>query len=238
MLTWSETFDAPAGPPDPSKWTCCVNQEGGGNQELEYYVPEAVACSPEGLVITASRDNGTYAAWNGPSQFLSGKVWTKGKFEFRYGHLDVVASLPTGVGAWPAIWLLGANLDEFTWPLCGELDITEYFGRNGQATVVAGSLHTPADKPTCNYTVPGESLTAFHTYSLDWLPTSLTWSVDGEAYQTILKKNVTDWVFDLPMFLILNLAIGGTMGGTPPATGGLPYQMVVKSVNLYNSEVS
>ncbi len=202
-------------------------------------MPEAVSCSPAGLVITASRDSGTYAAWNGPSQCLSGKVWTKGKFEFRYGHLDVEASLPAGLpGAWPAIWLLGANLDENTWPGCGEIDVMENFGLNAQPTVIAGSLHTPSDNPTCNYTVPGTPLTELHTYSLDWRPTSLEWSVDGCVYQTILKKNVTSWVFDLPMFLILNLAIGGTMGGTPPATGGLPYQMVVKSVELYDAEVS
>ena len=238
MLTFSDTFNAPGGPPDPSKWTCCINQEGGGNQELQYYVPEAVSCSPAGLVITASRDNGSYAGWNGPSQYLSGKCWTKGLLECRYGHLDVVASLPTGPGAWPAIWLLGANLDENTWPGCGELDVMEYFGLNNQPSVVAGSLHTPADNPTCNYTVPGTPLTQFHTYSLDWRPTSLAWSVDGKVYQTILKKNVSNWVFDLPMFLILNLAIGGSMGGNPPATGGLPYEMVVKSVNLYNAEVS
>ena len=128
-------------------------------------------------------------------------------------------------------------MPEATWPLCGEIDILEYFGRNNQPTSIAGSMHTPADNPTCNYTVPGAPLTAFHTYSLDWRPTSLTWSVDGKAYQTILKKNVNQWLFDLPMFLILNLAIGGTMGGNPPAVGGLPYQMVVKSVELYDAEV-
>jgi len=238
-LTWSDTFNAPSGPPDPAKWTCCSNQEGGGNQELQYYTPEAVSCSPAGLVITASRDpNGTYAAWNGPSAFLSGKVQTKGKFEWRYGHLDVVASIPAGQpGVWPAIWMLGANIDEDTWPACGELDVMEFFAANAQPTVMAGSLHTPKDNPTCNYTVPGAPLTGLHTYSLDWRPTSFTWLVDGKPFQQILKQNVQDWVFDLPMFLILNLAIGGTMGGAPPATGGLPYQMIVKSVALYNAEV-
>ena len=237
MLTWSETFNAPSGPPDPSKWTACTNQEGGGNQELQYYVPEAVSCSPAGLVITASRDNGTYAGWNGPSQYLSGKVWTEGKFAFRYGHLDVVASLPASLGSWPGIWLLGADMPANTWPRCGEIDIMEYFGKNGQPSVVAGSMHTPADNTTANYTVPGAPLTSPHTYSLDWLPTSLTWSVDGHAYQQILRKDINNWLFDRPMFLILNLAIGGTMGGHPPATGGLPYRMVVQSVNLYNAEV-
>jgi beta-glucanase (GH16 family) len=239
MLAFSDTFAAPGGPPDPSKWACCINQEGGGNQELQYYVPEAVSCSPAGLVITASRDNGSYAAQYGPSQFLSGKVWTKGLLEFRYGRLDVTASIPAGQpGAWPAIWLLGANLDENTWPGCGEIDIMESFGVNAQPAVIAGSMHTPADNPTCSYTVPGAPLTSMHTYSLDWRPTSLTWSADGKPYQQVLRKDCRDWVFDLPVFLILNLAVGGTMGGAVPPAAPLPYQMIVRSVALYNAEIS
>ena len=143
--------------------------------------------------------------------------------------------------------MLGANLDEYTWPLCGELDVAEWFGgspnpadpRAGNPLSVSGSMHTAADSPTAVCTLPGTAdASAVHTYSLDWRPTSLTWLVDDKPYQTILKKDCKSWVFDLPQFLILNLAIGGTMGGTPPATGGLPYQMVVKSVELYNAEVS
>lgn len=238
MLTFSDTFAGPLGtPPDPRYWTCCVDQQGGGNQELEYYTREAVACSPAGLVITASRDNGTYPAWNGPSQFLSGKIWSKGKFEFRYGHLDVTASIPAGLpGAWPAIWLLGADLDEVGWPACGELDVMESFAVNGNPSVISGSLHTPADNPTVACTL-GTPATGLHTYSLDWRPSSVTWSADGRPYQTILKKNLASWPFDGPMFLILNLAIGGTMGGAVPPTAALPYRMIIKSVELYNAEV-
>ena len=238
MLTWSDTFGGPAGtPPDPGWWTCCVNQAGGGNQELQYYVPEAAASSGPGLALTASRDSGTYPAWNGPSQFLSGKVWTKGKLEFRYGHLDVTASLPAGLpGAWPAIWLLGANLDEVNWPACGEIDMMESFAVKGNSSVISGSLHSGTDNVTAEHTLATPA-TEFHTYSLDWRPTSIQWSADGHAYQTILKKNLASWPFDNPMFLILNLAIGGTMGGPVPATAPLPYQMIIKSVELYNAEL-
>ena len=191
-LTWNETFNAPGGPPDPAKWTCCVNAEGGGNQELQYYTPEQVTCSPAGLVITAARDNGSYAAWNGPSQYLSGKVWTKGKFEWRYGHLDVVASIPAGLpGAWPAIWLLGANLDENTWPGCGEIDVMENFGAHAAPATICGALHTPKDNPATDCIVPGAPLTSMHTYSLDWRPTSLTWLVDGKPFQRILEKTAS-----------------------------------------------
>ena len=107
--------------------------------------------------------------------------------------------------------------------------------------MVAGSLHTRADNPTCRLhrdRVPAHRDST--PTALDWRPTFLTWSVDGNAVPGHPEENVT-WhrgCSIMPMFLILNLAIGGTMGGNPPAAGGLPYQMVVKSVNLYNAEVS
>jgi len=132
--------------------------------------------------------------------------------------------------------MLGANFDDVGWPECAEIDVAEWFGDTPNPAQVAGSLHTATDNITQNYTMSSPG-TGLHTYSLDWRPTSLVWSVDGVAYQTVLKRHLASWPYDAPMFLILNLAVGGTRGGVPPATGGLPYTMTVKSVNLYNAEV-
>ena len=41
---------------------------------------------------------------------------------------DIRAKLPTGRGMWPAIWMLGTNIDQFGRPVCGEIDIMEYAG--------------------------------------------------------------------------------------------------------------
>ena len=54
---------------------------------------------------------------------------------------------------------------------------------------------------------------------------------------TVTKAQLKSWPFDLPMFLILNLAIGGTMGGPVPPAAALPMTMTVQSVALYNAEV-
>ena len=53
----------------------------------------------------------------------------------RYGRVDIKAKLPTGVGTWPALWMLGANFSEVGWPECGEIDIMEHWGHD--PTVIA-----------------------------------------------------------------------------------------------------
>ena len=244
MLSWQDEFDGPAGtPPDTSSWSFVDNQPpGGGNQELEYYIPDAAQLDGTGkLVITASRDNGRFPAWYGPSTFTSGKIWTRGKKAFRYGHIEVRAQFPQAgsPGAWPAIWMMGENIPEVGWPACGEIDLMESFGVNGSKTRFSSSLHTPTDNPTHEYTLPANNdLTQWHNYALDWSDTVMSFSVDGTTYYTVRKSDFKTWPFDKPFFLILNYAVGGTMGGPVPASAALPYQMNVSYARAYNSEVS
>ena len=244
MPNWSDEFDGPTGtPPDPNSWSFVDNQPpGGGNQELEYYIPDGSAMDGTGkLVITAARDKGRFSAWYGPSQFTSGKIWTRGKVEFRYGHLEVRAQVPQAgkPGAWPAIWLLGADIPEVGWPNCGEIDMMESFGVYNSTTRFSSSLHTPTDNPTKEFTLPPTNdLTQWHNYAMDWQPGVITFSVDGQAYVTYRKADFRTWPFDKPFFVILNYAVGGGMGGDIPASAPLPYQMNVSYVRLYNSEIS
>lgn len=243
MPTWSEIFTGPAGsPPDTAYWTSVQNGAGGGNQELEYYTPENNALDGNGnLVITADRDNGRYAAWYGPSQFTSGKLWTLGKIDFKYGTIAITASMPETAGqpgAWPAIWMLGADYPSVGWPECGEIDIMENFGVNHNAAQISSSIHTSTDNLTQDYNFPaGQDATQEHTYAVSWRPTSLTFSVDGKAFFTVYNYQLESWPYDKPFFLILNLAVGGSMGGAVPASAALPYRMVISEVAVYNSDV-
>jgi beta-glucanase (GH16 family) len=243
VANWSDTFQGPAGsPPDPESWSSVVNGAGGGNSELEYYVPEANALAGSGgLVITAARDNGRFPAWYGPSQYTSGKLWTAGKVNFKYGHIQVTAALPNAgqPGSWPAIWMLGADYPNVGWPNCGEIDIMENFGSLGKNNEFSSSIHTPSTSLTQAYTFPaGVNMTTMHTYAIDWRPQSITFSVDGTPFFTVTQSEVPTWPFNQPFFLILNLAIGGTQGGTVPATAELPYTMDVQSAEAFNSHVS
>lgn len=237
MLTWSDTFTDPAGsPPDPSSWTTYTNGNGNGNGELQYYAPNAVTCDGSGLVITAQRSTSYQSLYPG-SQFVSGKVSTKGKVEFQYGHLVVNATLPCAglPGAWPAIWMLGADNSFVTWPQCGEIDVMESFGSRASKAAIASALHTGQDV-SVPYTLPAANdLTKPHNYELMWQPGSISFAVDGHVYRTLTPDDVTPWLFEQPFFLILNLAIGGTMGGVVPAAAAFPYTMKVNSVHLYDA---
>jgi beta-glucanase (GH16 family) len=55
-------------------------------------------------------------------------------------------------------------------------------------------------------------------YRLDWQPGSLVWSVDAEdgaGFQTLRTINDAESVPDVPMYIVINAAIGGIGGGTP-----------------------
>jgi beta-glucanase (GH16 family) len=241
--TWSDEFNGPAGsPPDPAVWSSVVNGGGGGNHEREYYVPSANALDGHGnLVITASRDNGTYRAWYGPSQFISGKVWTKGKLAIRYGRLEVRAAFPSAgqPGEWPGIWLLGANYDKVGWPECGEIDIFESFGQDHSATEISGAVHTSGGSRDQLFQLPQDNnATNFHVYTLDWNSASLEIGVDGQNYFGVTKGDLgSAWPFSQPFFLIFNLAIGGTKGGHVPPSAAFPYRAGFDYVRLYGGEV-
>lgn len=242
--TWSDEFNGSAGsPPDPAFWSAVVNGAGGGNQELEYYVPSASVLDGNGdLVITASRNNGSYRAWYGPSQFTSGKIWTKGKLAFRYGRLEVKAAYPCAGerGAWPGIWMLGTNYKEVGWPACGEIDIFESFGDAHSSTQISAAVHTTGgSKDQLSQLPAGNNATNFHVYSLDWNPGSVEIGVDGHTYFTVKKGDLgSAWPFDQPFYLILNLAIGGTRGGSVPTDdASFPYVSRFDYIRLYGGEL-
>jgi beta-glucanase (GH16 family) len=239
---WSDNFAGPAGAPvDPTSWSSVTNGEGGGNQEMEYYTPESNALSGNGLVITAARDNGRYGAWYGPSQYTSGKLWTQGKVNFLYGRIQATMTLPDAgkPGSWPAFWMLGSDYPNVGWPACGEIDIMESFGSLDDPTQISASIHTPSTNLTQVYKFPqGQNALTSHTYAVDWRPSSLSFSVDGNVFFTVSKSQVPEWPFDKPSFLILNYALGGAAGGSVPATAELPYTMDVQSVEAFNSIIS
>jgi len=212
-LVWSDEFDT-EGAPDAAIWTYDLGTgtNGWGNNESQYYTDRAENIKVENglLKITALREN-----FSG-SQFTSARIKTENNFEFTYGKVEVRAKLPEGVGTWPAIWMLGANFDQVSWPACGEIDIMEHVGRD-QDQILA-SLHSPssfgATQNSGKTTVSGVS-NEFHVYAVEWTEESITFSVDDQAfysYNPEVKNNDT-WPFDKDFFLILNVAMGGTLGG-------------------------
>ena len=76
-----------------------------------------------------------------PGSYTSSRLKSQGKEEFQYGRIEISAKLPSGVGIWPAIWMLGSNFNTIGWPACGEMDIMEYVGY--EPNTVFATVHTP-----------------------------------------------------------------------------------------------
>ncbi len=212
-LVWSDEFNG-NGAPDPAKWGYDIgNNNGWGNSELEYYTnrPENVVQSGGTLKINAIREN--FSGYT----FTSARILSKGKFDMKYGKVEISAKIPGQVGSWPALWMLGSNIDNTPWPNCGEIDIMEY--RGFEPNKIFGTLHYPghsggnADGAT---TIISNATTAFHKYGLEWNAQTIKISVDDVVFKTF--QNSAAVPFNHNFFFIMNVAMGGTFAGPVDAS--------------------
>jgi beta-glucanase (GH16 family) len=230
-LFWSEEFNTD-GAPDPAKWGYdlgdgCPGNCGFGNNELEWYTnrPENVIVQGGLLKIKAIKEN------LGGKSYTSTRMLSKDKFAFTYGKVEVKAKLPAGVGTWPAIWMLGSDINTAGWPACGEIDIMEHLGRD--LNKIYGTLHYPghsggsADGGT---KLIENATTEFHIYTLDWTAAAIKIYVDGQLIHSVVNSLAIPFNHDF--FLILNIAMGGGFGG-PVDPGFTNATMEVDYIRIY-----
>jgi beta-glucanase (GH16 family) len=212
-LVWEDNFDSD-GLPNGNIWSY---EEGYiRNDEAQYYTKERqenARVEDGNLIIEARKDN-----WN-DKEITSASLHTYNKKNILYGKVEVRAKLPTGVGTWPAIWMLGTSIRNGTnWPDCGEIDIMENVGFDPD--VVHGNVHTKAYNHVLG-TNKGNKVTVekpyqdFHIYSIEWYENRIEFYIDGTRYFVFDNENSGSdtWPFDKSHYLILNLAIGGGWGG-------------------------
>ncbi len=209
ILVFSDDFNV-NGTPDAGKWGYDIGTGSGGwgNNELQYYTsrPENVIVAGGVLKIIALKEN--YLG----SAYTSARLLSKGKYSFKYGRIEVRAKFPTGVGTWPAAWMLGDNIGSVGWPACGETDIVEHLGRD--LNKIYGTLHYPGHSggnANGNTIIIPDATTAFHTYSVDWSSTAIKIYVDAQLYHTV--ANSASLPFNQNFFILLNMAMGGNFGG-------------------------
>ena len=231
VLVWSDEFNT-VGTPDASKWSFeigdgCPNLCGWGNNELQWYTnrPENAVVQGGLLKITAIRES-----FSGKS-FTSARMISRDKYSFRYGKIEVRAKLPAGVGTWPAIWMLGNNINTAGWPACGEIDIMEH--RGSHLNTITAALHHPgrsggnADGGSTNIS---NASTEFHKYGLEWNGGIIKFLVDDVVFYTFV--NSLSLPFNQNFFIILNVAMGGNYGG-PVDAGFTSAAMEVDYVRVY-----
>jgi beta-glucanase (GH16 family) len=189
------------------------------NGEQEYYAPDGYRVHNGHLELIAERRS------MGGMPYTSGIVTTYGKFAQEYGWFEIRAKFPKGKGLWPAFWLLPADK---SWP--PEIDVLEILGH--QPNKVYMTNHYVGEDSSHvgdggNFVGPDFSA-AYHTFALQWTPTALTWYVDG-----VPRFRTTRHVPHVPMYLLVNLAVGGYWPGMPDDTTHFPAIMYVKYVRVY-----
>ena len=207
-LVWEDDFNTD-GAADPTKWTYDLGAGGWGNQELQTYTSDSENAKVEGgsLIITAKAD--------GNGGYTSARLKSQGLYKFKYGRVEVKAKLPAAAGTWPAIWMLGSNFPVVGWPHCGEIDIMEQRGDDKDTSL--GTCHwfnTPGNN-NAKYgeTTPvSNASTEFHLYTVEWTEESIKIFLDDVPFYELTNKNTLP--FNEDFFLIFNLAMGGTDGGT------------------------
>jgi beta-glucanase (GH16 family) len=252
-LVWSDEFNY-SGVVDSNKWhhqiIPIINGTDWANGELQHYTNQLSNSfvSNGSLKIKAIRENYTYN--NVTKPYTSARL--NSKFAFKYGRVDVRAKLPAEAGTWPAIWTLGANINEVGnyfgstygsvgWPVCGEIDIMEQNGWD--KTNLIGHLHysnanTNVYQNEGSTTYIQDSSGEFHIYSLIWTENVIKILLDDVVF--FERENTQEIPYDNHHYLLLNIAMGGNLGGAIPsnfnnATMEIDYVRVYEESSLSSS---
>lgn len=206
----------------------CPELCGWGNNELQIYTKTNVEVKDGFLIIRADKKGDHY---------YSGKITTKNKVEFTYGTVEVRAKLPRGKGVWPAIWMLGSNIDEAGWPAAGEIDIMEYVGKSPGE--IHTTLHTPesfGNTVNTKVTQKEDIERGFHSYKMDWTKDAIRFFIDEEMVYEYSppNKDKDTWPFKQNFYLILNLAIGGNLGGPEIDESIFPVEFIIDYIKIYS----
>ena len=252
-LVWSDEFEGTS--LNPENWSAETGygSNGWGNDEWQLYTnsPNNVSVAGGNLSISArcasppscGKRNGT---------ITSARINSLNKFAFKYGKVEARIKPPVGNGAWPAFWMLGRNFPSVGWPRSGEIDVMEIHNLYSNEYTTHFTMHWCDDSITgpvpCAYD-PGWTYDSqfrtdfsaslgddFHVFSAEWDADGIIGKIDGIPYFYLEIDPGTMEEFLEEFFMLLNVAIGGTLGGAPDASTPWPQTMLVDYVRVYQAD--
>ena len=223
-----DDFTGAAGVPNSTIWTVCNGSGCGWDSGVETYASNNAYLDGQGnLVLQAVK--------TAAGGYTSGWVESRNKMSFGYGTLTARIKVPKGQGLWPAFWLKGADEDTTAWPQSGEIDVFEL---PSTTTTIYSTLHGPIAGTSSTQqaqiiaNVPDLSA-GYHNFWVRHLPDEITFGVDNQTLGTLTPASLapgSTWVYNRPMHVTLNLAVGGPWAGSPDSSTQFPATMLVDSV--------
>ena len=237
-LVWRDEFDE--NKMDTSKWSYWENgnpwnsgnylDENGdlvdqyGFKAKQYYLRDNVKFEDGYLVITVKKEDNKTVKIDGKDRkilYSSGAIHTKDKFSVREGKIEMRATMPEGIGTWPAFWTWPEGYSQASnIPAKEEIDVFEIYGDNLQR--VTGTAHAlKADNTYASFVgsdlkiKKNEDLTRFNTYAVEWDEKEIKWLFNGRVYKRLSMKKVgksSENIFKLPHFLMINVALQNKTG--------------------------
>lgn len=229
-LVWSDEFST-NGTVDANNWFHQTQLPAGGNwfnSEVQHYTNQTTNSYVDAGLLHIVAKKESYTDQGVTKQYTSARL--NSKYAFKYGRVDIRAKIPKNAGTWPALWMLGKNVNEdggyfdavygtTDWPACGEIDILEHgITRSQPNNYIQSALHTPSSfGNTFNIggVVVGNNIDEnYHIYSMNWSPNQISFLLDGVVYYTYSPavKDANNWPFDKEQYLLLNIAMGGVAG--------------------------
>jgi beta-glucanase (GH16 family) len=234
-LVWSDDFtlDVSTGV-DTTKWTPATSDPGTVNGERQKYTARAqnIFHDDQGHLVL----RGLHDFWmnNGTTYpYTSGRVQTGSIPQLKFGRVEVRAKLPAGQGSYPAILLMGTTGN---WPQCGEIGIMEQWGQD-KSWLYCSTYSGAASDISQKVTFPNATTLSsdFHVYALEWYSDHMVFFIDG-AQVALSNFDKTSPFYTGTFYIILDVAIGGNMGGTIDDAGGFPMDMVLDYVRVYSQQ--
>lgn len=231
-LVWKDDFEGVS--IDTSKWTRINEGKSDWNRHMTR-ADECYAVKDGHLYLKGIQNLDTT---HEKRPYLTGGIWSKGKFAFQYGKVEIRAKLGTAQGAWPAMWMLAEKDKYGSYPRNGEIDIMEHLNFDSiiyQTTHSYYTLELKQDNNPPHYGTAKMKVNEFNVFGLEWYPDKLVFTLNGErtfTYPRVLTVDKTQWPYDQPFFILIDQQLGGNWVGKIRSEH-LPVEMVVDWVKVY-----
>ena len=231
-LVWEDHFEGTQ--LDTTKWSRIP--KGGSDWNRHMSTSDAVFRMENGKLFLLGINNPDTIS--DPRPFITGGIWSKNKFAFQYGRIEIRAKLGSAQGAWPAMWML-AELDKYgKYPMNGEIDIMEHLNYDKIIYQTTHSHYTlnlgHKDNPPHGGTAAIES-EEYNTYGISWYPDKIVFQLNGKdtfTYPRVEGVDSSQWPYDQPFYILIDQQLGGSWVGKVDHSQ-LPIEMEIDWVKVY-----